>query len=55
MQLLEELEPVRVLQLQVNSKDNDLQQSMKYTPRLGLEDSRDEVSWGGWKETTMIS
>jgi hypothetical protein len=47
VQLLEELESVRVLQLEVDSEHNDLQEGMEDTPRLRLEHGRDKVSCGG--------
>lgn len=43
VELLQELEPVRVLQLEVDPKHNDLQQGVEHTPRLGLEHSWDQV------------
>ena len=43
MQLLKKLEPVGVLQLKVNSEDNDLQESVQHAPGLGLEHSWNEV------------
>ena len=44
MELLKQLEPIRVLELEVDTKYNDLKESMEHTPRLRLEYSRDKVS-----------
>ena len=47
MQLLEKLESVGVLKLEVDTKHNDLQESVENTPCLRLEHGRDEVSCVG--------
>ena len=46
MQLLEQLESIRVLQLEVNPKHNYLEEGMEDAPCLRLEHGRDKVSWG---------
>ena len=53
VQLLEELESIRVLQLEVDPKHNDLEEGMEDTPRLGLEHGRDQVSWGEGERECM--
>ena len=46
MQLLEQLEPVGILELEVNTKHNDLQEGVENTPCLRLEHGRNEMSCG---------
>ena len=48
VQLLQQLEPVRVLELEVDPEHDDLQQRVQYGPCLRLEQCWDEV---GYKET----
>ncbi len=43
VQLLQKLEAVGVLELEVDSIGNDLQQSMQHGPGLALEHSRDQL------------